>query len=108
MTDLVPELTPSHGVDVPLLRKTLEFITDNPDQHRQDTWAKRTECGTAMCLAGWAVTIAGFDIDFDTPTVPFLGAFDLVDGRPIGAAAADLLGIELGPAEDADSWEGHL
>lgn len=108
MTDLVPELAPSHGVDVPLLRKTLEFITDNPDQHRQDVWAKRTECGTAMCLAGWAVTFAGLDIDFDSSMAHVVGAWNLTDGRPIADAAAELLGVEKIDDDNVDTWEDHI
>lgn len=40
-------------IDVPLLRKELEFITAHPEHWNQDVWLeKHTECGTVGCLAG--------------------------------------------------------
>lgn len=45
-------LEPTHNIDVPALRKELEFITANRDCWRQEVWAERTSCGTVACLAG--------------------------------------------------------
>lgn len=53
-------------INVPLMRKTLEFITEHPDQHDQDHWGLRTECGTTACMAGWAVQLAGGELIFGT------------------------------------------
>ncbi len=39
--------------DTAALRRVLTFIQDNPDQHNQREWI----CGSAACLAGWAVLL---------------------------------------------------
>ena len=35
------------------MRRVLTFVQDNPDQHNQCDWI----CGSAACLAGWAVLL---------------------------------------------------
>lgn len=57
--------TMTHNVNTPLLRKTLEHITAHPEEYRQRLWAKRTACGTACCVAGWAVQFTGHNLLFD-------------------------------------------
>lgn len=51
-------------VNVPLLRKTLEHITEHPEEWDQCSWATRSNCRTACCLAGTAVVLAGHKIDW--------------------------------------------
>lgn len=57
-------------VNVPLLRKVLEHITEHPDEHDQRKWAIRggrgQDCGTAMCVAGHAVAMTGHEIAWPT------------------------------------------
>lgn len=45
-------LEPTHNINVPLLRKELEFITAHPEEWNQATWGAQTACGTVACLAG--------------------------------------------------------
>lgn len=45
--------------NVELLRKELEFVTNNPDVWDQAHWIIRQPCGTVACLAGWTVIHAG-------------------------------------------------
>lgn len=47
-------------IDVPLLRKELEYITANRVQWDQSTWISRGSCGTTACLAGNTVINAGY------------------------------------------------
>lgn len=47
-------------IDVPRLRKELEFITAHPERWNQSAWIQRTECGTTGCLAGNTVLHAGY------------------------------------------------
>lgn len=47
-------------VDVPQLRKELEYITANRLHWNQGSWLKRTSCGTVGCLAGNTVLNAGY------------------------------------------------
>ena len=39
-------------------RETIQWVLDaikaNPQLHHQEQWEQPTECGTAMCVAGWA------------------------------------------------------
>lgn len=46
-------------LNIPLLRKTIEYIEEHPDEWAQDTWASKTNCGTTMCFAGTAAFLAG-------------------------------------------------
>jgi hypothetical protein len=50
-------------INVPLLRKELDFVTAHPDLHRQNLWAHHGSCGTTACLAGWTVLHAGFETE---------------------------------------------
>lgn len=46
--------------NVALLEATLQQIKDHPDQHFQAVWAIKRDCGTAMCFAGWANHLSGW------------------------------------------------
>jgi hypothetical protein len=95
MPDLEPDVP---TINVPLLRKTLEHITAHPEEWDQGVWMRqsnRTECGTAGCVAGWALTFAGHELDFESCFFPN-EALDLIDGRPIETVAQ----AELGLTED--------
>lgn len=83
-------------INVPLLRKTLEHITAHPEEWDQAVWMRqsgRTECGTAGCVAGWAVTFAGHTLDFESAVIFWGEAQYLDDGREIEQAAQDELGL---------------
>jgi len=43
--------------NLPLLRKVLDHIDAHPEEWRQGGWAIETECGTACCIAGFAVAM---------------------------------------------------
>lgn len=45
-------------VDVPRLRKEIEFIKNHPEQHNQGVWV--ASCGTYGCLAGNTAIHAGY------------------------------------------------
>lgn len=47
------------AIDVPRLRKELEYVTNHPEHWRQNQWLKQTACGTVGCLAGNTVLHAG-------------------------------------------------
>jgi hypothetical protein len=48
----------------PLMQRTLDYIRDHPEEHDQDSWAVQTLCGTKRCLAGTAVFLAGYHINY--------------------------------------------
>ena len=52
-------------INVPLLRKELEYVTAHRDQWYQPEWLTRSVCGTTGCLAGNAVLNAGYRPDWN-------------------------------------------
>jgi hypothetical protein len=56
---------PCETVDVPLLRKQLEWATAHPEEHYQSDWVVETECGTAYCIAGHTCVDAGYTMHAD-------------------------------------------
>lgn len=49
--------------NIPLLRKTLEYIEEHPHEWDQDSWAEKWPgCGTTMCVAGTATYLSGADL----------------------------------------------
>lgn len=77
------------GIDYVRLQGTLEWVQAHPDSHNQGVWARRTECGTAACLAGWTVVLADIALDWDGD-----GACETADGELISDVAQNLLGLE--------------
>lgn len=56
-----------HTINVPLMRKVLEYLETNPEKHEQGCWAwsdaatvaeATYDCGTVACMAGWTVLLA--------------------------------------------------
>lgn len=47
-----PPVLPAFGQET--AQWVLEAIEANPNLHDQSQWETVTECGTAMCVAGWA------------------------------------------------------
>lgn len=86
---------PVHTINTPLLRKTLEHITEHPDEWNQGFWAVNMPCGTQYCLAGHAVLLSGQDVDWDT-TRDVRGhqmPERATNGRSIQSAARVALGL---------------
>jgi len=50
--------------NIELLNRTLNHIKTNPETWNQGLW-----CGTSQCFAGWAVTLAGMRIDWESEGV---------------------------------------
>lgn len=51
--------------NIPLFRKTLEYVEGNPHEWDQDVWASVTPCGTTRCFAGTAAWLAGATMKLD-------------------------------------------
>jgi hypothetical protein len=103
--------------DVGRLRALRSTVLNHPREWDQSNWAKRTECGTTMCLAGWACTLAGREIDwnpgFDMTPEEYLNEYNaLVSGTLlpsddfsvtsdyIASFAEEWLGLTLEEASD--------
>lgn len=53
-------MTTDRTINVPELRKQLEYITAHRTEWLQSNWIYRTACGTVGCLAGNTVINAGY------------------------------------------------
>jgi hypothetical protein len=101
-------------INVELLRKTLEHITAHPEEHDQTQWAVKTDgCGTAYCLAGHAVQLAGHTIRWRAAkdwkrTGLRVVACDVEDGRFISDVATQELGLSSIQAADLFSANNDI
>jgi len=103
-------------INVELLRRTLEYITEHPEQHDQSIWARihvKESCGTAMCLCGWAATLAKAEMtwrafkDYRTGEVVFR-ELERINGEEPYYGGRDLLGLTEDQAEDLFFDENSL
>ncbi|HET6916080.1 MAG TPA: hypothetical protein VFH56_08320 [Acidimicrobiales bacterium] len=85
--------------NLPLLRKVLDHIDAHPEQWYQAEIAHG--CGTAFCVAGWAVQFAGHELTVDGWND------DALDGDHTASvcdAASEALGITRGEAQRLYAW----
>lgn len=47
--------------NVELLERTMQHISDHPENHAQEMWFSENDCGTAACFAGWACLLSGLE-----------------------------------------------
>lgn len=92
-------------INTEMFQKVYDQITQHPETHYQGTWENGyggyddDECGTTRCVAGWAVAFAkGWENESILGRCG-LGVM-LPDGSgrhmsPVGAVAADILGLDL-------------
>lgn len=101
-----------------LLRET---VIANPDKWEQRNWAKKTECGTTLCFAGWAVTLKGEELFWGFPEAMqediqyygFVITGTLESGRTISSVAQAWLDLDYDQADKlfySDQFNGldHL
>lgn len=79
-----------------LMLDTLAAINTNPNMHDQAQWGAINPCGTTMCFAGWAVTLAGWKLKYvkDSYSDVLTAACCTKDG--ITLDIKDIAQIELG------------
>lgn len=51
-------------MNVELLEKIREQIIAHPEQHDQQLWGFKADCGTTHCIAGWAAVLTGQEISW--------------------------------------------
>lgn len=103
-------------VNVPLLRKTVEWATDQwrkAQRGEASEWTQkfyfvkrqRLDCGTACCIAGKVVLDAGYEPAYEDGDVT---AWAVGDGeeRPAGEIARELLGLSMFQGERL-FWEDN-
>ena len=54
------------AVNVELFQAVVDAIHNDPKSHDQTTWARKTDCGTSYCVAGWTVVLGGDSIDWES------------------------------------------
>jgi hypothetical protein len=92
MTVLKSEIT---GVE--LVKKIKEAIDANPTSFDMSSWAEQTDCGSVLCVAGWACVLNGaIPAEFEHPRIQgqfFTGLKDLEGNRimNVDAMADELL-----------------
>lgn len=92
--------------NIPLLRKTLEYIEEHPDEWNQDSWAeRRSGCGTTMCVAGTAAYLSGANLVWTAGGAGDISFVEATSCRTedglyhdIEDYATDLLGLTPGQA----------
>lgn len=91
---------PTYNVD--LLMQVREKIVNEPEKHKQETWASASGetlpedggCGTAYCVAGWATVLDGQRLAWDGRPGRWT-AFETTDGYPVWSYARDALGLDF-------------
>lgn len=116
LDDLCSPPKPIPGFNVPLARKVMEHIVENPDEWDQAEYGQRTECGTAFCFAGHTVLLAGHDVSWmECPCgegAPHFFSSSTTNGESISFVARRQLGLAYQEARElfsggntiADLW----
>lgn len=108
--------------NVPLLRKVMEHIEENPEEWDQHHWLRRRanlrrprvvaanieeqrqevlSCGTAYCFAGHTAFMTGWEPIFSPNALSFNGENMQKDGKSLYVGAIARIELDLSP-EDAD------
>jgi hypothetical protein len=92
------------GLNRPLIERIITQLIDHPEQHDQLVWgARKGDCGTSHCVAGWAVAFAP-EVELNWRSEDdFTSLWDVTmpDGRRLTTAdaAQEILGLDRPQAE---------
>lgn len=97
-------------MDAELGRKILDHISAHPDQHHQWVWGKPDDvCGTAACIAGWALIFSGWELtgpaEFTAPDGETLPGWRIQD---MARTLLDLDDDEFYDDDGATLFDAHL
>lgn len=79
--------------DVDRIRRVMKAIEAQPETFNMSDWARLTDCGTTMCLAGHTVADEGLAFNWAWPSVESGSTGHIADGRRIRVVAQELLGL---------------
>lgn len=106
-----PTLDSVTQINVPLLRKALEFAEAHPEEIELGSWAKKTACGTTACIAGTIAILTGHQLKWELDEDGVWADY-VTDGRHIESVAMTEIGVDDDAAyqlfycEDLDEvWE---
>jgi len=89
-------------LNVDLMLAVRDQVTMHPETHDQFMWARKTECGTTYCIAGWAAVLSGQQLlwelageagDEEAGWIRIIGPRGPTAGRSISTFARDELGL---------------
>jgi hypothetical protein len=82
-------------INIPLLRKVLEYADAHPEEVDLEAWASRTPCGTTACIAGITAILTGHEIDWSGASADeeFYDASYTTNRRFISSVAIEELGL---------------
>lgn len=90
-------MTEEKPYNTDLMLAVREQIREHPEQHDQAYWAQKKDCGTTLCIAGWAAVLSGRQVEWlddeDVISV-WLEGDEGLWGRMIPDAARELLGLD--------------
>lgn len=75
----------------PLIRQIVEYIENNPEEWHQRSYGTRTSCGTAHCIAGWALVFSEVPVRWSATSKP--GVEHMISRESIEHKATELLGL---------------
>jgi len=77
------------------VKAVLDAILEHPELHDQNNWARKTSCGTVMCIAGWTCHLEGLEFEWEGYTILPENHADVLaeSGDIIPDAAQRLLGL---------------
>jgi len=89
-------------INAPLLRKTMDYIEEHPEEWYQAKWGiRRPGCGTRACFAGHALMLSGYELLNSIGSASLLTATH--PGRDkvltIAQAAKEELGLDMYEAD---------
>lgn len=96
-----------HTVNVPELRKQLEWAESHPDDWDQDKYVQRTSCGTTYCIAGKTVADHGWEFLWQAADSPSYCTKN-GQGLSIEEAAAGILGLGEDEADLLFEFDNNL
>lgn len=85
--------------DIEKLDLIIKNIETFPKQHMQWDWGRKTECGTAFCVAGWAAQLDHAELQWFDSDEGGQQALKTVDGLFPGVYGATSLGLTTRQAD---------
>lgn len=96
-----------HTVNVPELRKQLEWAESHPDDWNQQQYAQRTSCGTTYCIAGKTAADHGWKFLWHQSDTPLYCTKNGQE-RPPGEVAGEILGLCTHQADLLFEFDNNL
>jgi hypothetical protein len=92
-----------------LLKDVVKIINDQPKKHDQGSYARKTHCGTACCVAGWVCKLSGYKFSWrNIYGERITETTQLTTGEHIPEKAQELLGLTTSEAKNLFDCDNSL